>query len=164
MLKENARVIAVNNDLAIVETHRKVACQSCAVNKGCGTGVIARVIGGKRFHLEVLNPIKAEVGDEVIVGIEDNILVASSFIVYTIPLILMLAGGILGEVAARAVGLGASEGLVILFSAMGFSGGLMGINRFTRRMASNAKYRPVILSRGGERISFASRDVSGSLR
>ncbi len=164
MLTENARVIEVNDDIAVVETQRKVACQSCAVNKGCGTGVIAKILGGKRFHLKVLNPIKAEVGDEVIVGIEDNLLVASSFIVYTIPLVLMLAGGLLGDVVTRTADNSSSEWLVILLSAMGFLGGLIGINRFSRRIASNAKFRPVILSRKEKYISFASRSVSDSLR
>lgn len=147
MIKENARVIEVRDDVAVVETQRKVACQSCAVNKGCGTGVIARVLGNKRFLLEVLNPVQARVGEEVVVGIEDKALVSSSLLAYAMPLVLMIAGGIVGDVFSRPADSGGSEGVVILFSLGGFAAGLWLLRRVSRRMASDARYRPVILSR-----------------
>ncbi len=141
MIKENGRVIEVGQDFAVVETQRKVACQSCAVNKGCGTGVIARVLGNKRFYIEVLNPVQARVGEDVVVGIEDDALVSSSLLAYALPLVAMLAGGIAGDLMAG------SEGVVILSSLAGFVAGLWAVRHISRRMAREARYRPVILSR-----------------
>ncbi len=141
MIRENARVIEVRRNVAVVETRRRVACQSCAVNKGCGTGVIARVLGNKRFQLEALNPVQARVGDEVVVGIEDDALVSGSLLAYALPLVAMLAGGIAGDFATG------SEGIVILSSLAGFAAGLWAAGHISRRGGNEARYRPVILAR-----------------
>ena len=164
MIKENAKVIEVREEVAVVETQRKVACQSCAVNKGCGTGVIAKVLGNKRFFLEVLNPVQAKVGEEVVVGIEDRALVSSSLLAYAMPLIMMLAGGIAGDLISRSSGGSGNEAVVILFSLGGFAAGLWVVRRISRRMAADASYRPVILSRRtATPVVFSSAQTPGSL-
>ncbi len=163
MIKENAKVVELRDGVAVVETQRKVACQSCAVNKGCGTGLIARVLGNKRFFLEALNPVQAQVGEEVVVGIEDRALVSSSLLAYAMPLLMMLAGGIAGDLVSRSSGSG-NEAVVILLSLGGFAAGLWVVRRLSNRMADDAKYRPVILSRRIESpVVFSSAQTPGSL-
>ncbi|MFQ5488588.1 MAG: SoxR reducing system RseC family protein [Gammaproteobacteria bacterium] len=143
MLTEKAMVIAVDGERALLETTRQSACGHCSVNKACGTGVIAKALGAKRFRIEAQNSAGARVGDEVVVAIEDSLLVKSSLLVYALPLLTMLAGGMLGE-GLRAEG---GEGLTILLALLGLALGFVVAARHAAGKARKGRMRPVILSR-----------------
>lgn len=145
MIEENGRIIAVENDMALVEIQRKSVCGSCSVNKGCGAGVLSKVMGNKRFRLTVFNSVNANVGDDVIIGIEDDMLVKSSFAVYIIPLLLFFVGAWIGDNMAGQFVLPASEVPSILFGILGLFVGFVWLRRFTRKIGNDDRYRPVLL-------------------
>ncbi len=164
MLTETGKVIAVDRDRALVETVRRSVCGSCAVNKACGTGVIAKVMGRQRFQVEALNPVGARVGEEVVIGIEDRVLVRSSLLAYALPLALMLVGGVLGEWLRGGAleGIGAGEGLTIVLAGAGLAAGFF---LAARLVGGRRRGTPVILERavtgergiGGEVAGFRPR-------
>ena len=143
MLTEKAKVIAVDGERALLETTRRSACGSCAVNKACGTGVIAKVFGAKRLRIEAENAIGAKVGDEVLVAIEDSALVQGSLLAYALPLLTMLAGGMVGE------RMGEGEGLTILLALSGLALGFAIAARHATSKSQRRRMRPVILERRG---------------
>lgn len=147
MLEEQGRVVEVDEGFAWVETQRQSACGACSVNKGCGTGVISRVVGQRATRVRAINEIDAKAGDEVVIGLHDEALVRGSLAVYAVPLIAMLLMALLGDLAGRELQLDSSEGLTALLGLAGLGLGFLWVRNFSRRIATDARYQPVILRR-----------------
>ena len=120
MVEEKALVVAIEGADVLLQTQRRSACQSCSVKQGCGTSVLAKVVGQRSSQILVVNTLDAKVGDEVVIGINDNALVKGSLLIYAVPLILLLAGALLGELWAQAYGFN-SELVSIVSAIVGFT-------------------------------------------
>ncbi len=145
MLEEQGKVVAVDVGFAWVETQRKSACGSCSVNKGCGTGVISKVVGQRATQVRALNRINAKVGDEIVIGLNDQALVRGSLAIYAAPLIAMLFAALLGDLVGQELQLNSGEGLTIIFGLAGLGVGFLWVRNFSRRIADDIRYQPVIL-------------------
>jgi len=143
MIEETAHVVAVEGEHAWVETERRSSCSSCSA-KGCGTGALSSVLGAKVQRMRVSNPVNAEKGDAVVVGIDEGVLLKGSVLVYIMPLVLMLAGGLLGETLAPQWG-SDGESMSLLFGLLGLVGGMLWLRLFNRHAADNPRYTAVIL-------------------
>ena len=119
MIEEKALVVAIEGEDVLLQTQRRSACQSCSVKQGCGTSVLSKVIGKRSSQILVANTLHADVGDEVVIGINDNALVKGSLLVYALPLILLITGALLGELLAHSYSLNA-ELMSIVAGAAGF--------------------------------------------
>ncbi len=122
MLLETGRVVAVESDAVWVETIRKTTCGSCAVQKGCGHGLLNRISEGRRSLIRALpggiSPQDCRVDDEVSISIPEEVILRGSMVVYILPLLLMLAGAALGSTMLSAnVDLGSALGAVIGIAA-----------------------------------------------
>jgi len=147
MIEESGRVVALEDDVAWIEMQRKAVCDTCSVNKGCGTGVLAKAIGNKRFRIPVENTVNARVGDDVVVGIGDDMLIKSSFAVYIIPLLMLFAGAWLGEGAAQYMALSGTEGLSVICGIAGLAAGFIWLRHFTAKIGKDSRYQPLLLRR-----------------
>jgi sigma-E factor negative regulatory protein RseC len=152
MLEETGYVISKENDYIWVETARKSACQSCMVSKGCGTSVISKLYGDKVSRFRTRNTMDARVGDEIVIGMQEGGLIKGSLVVYALPLVLLLLFAILTE---QFVGVSShnSELLVVLAGITGLISGFVIVRWFSRRIANDARYQPVILRRTGRHVS-----------
>ncbi|MEE9343012.1 MAG: SoxR reducing system RseC family protein [Gammaproteobacteria bacterium] len=147
MLEEKAQVVRVENNRTWVKTQRESSCSSCAVNKGCGTSVLSKVIGARQTEIEVLTNDNYKLGDHVVIGIDESALVKGSLAVYLLPLLTLFIGAFVGNWMAN-IGLTVNSDLsAIVCGAVGFMSGLFWLKRFTRRIQSDKTYQPVILSR-----------------
>ncbi len=159
MVEEQAVVVAVEEHAAWVETQRKAACDSCAVNKGCGTAVLSKVLGNKRSRLRVLkHDLQLRVGDEVVIGLQEHALLRGSMTVYGSPLLLMMVGALLADYAGRQWLGHTSDFLDIIFGIAGFLAGLVWLRLYSARIAQDPRYQPVILS-----VSTQIRPIHGTL-
>lgn len=145
MIEEVAQVIATEGEDAWVETSRRSSCGSCEA-KGCGTGALSQVLGRRSQRLRVKNPIDAVAGDSVVLGIAESALIKGSLAVYMVPLLALLAGGLLGEVMAPQLAL-PKEGMSILFALMALALSFLWLRRFNRRAANDTRFNAVILRR-----------------
>lgn len=147
MIEEHAQVVALNAEGVWVETQRRTACGQCSANKGCGTATLAKVLGNKRSRVRALNPkaTSVAVGDEVIIGIDEQALVRGSLAVYTVPLLSLFVFGLLGQLLGTQLLFGDSEWLSIGLSILGLVLGFAWVRRFTARIASDERYQPVLL-------------------
>jgi sigma-E factor negative regulatory protein RseC len=145
MIEEQARVLAVDGDVAWVETQRQSTCGSCAANKGCGTSVLAQVLGRRRTRVRVINPIGARVGDQVVLGIEEGALVRGSAALYGLPLLSLIAGALVADWVGPA---GVNADLrAILGGTLGLAAGLWFMRRFADAARYDRRYQPVVLRR-----------------
>lgn len=97
MIEERGRVVAREVGAVWVETVRASSCQSCSARQGCGHALVNASEAGARARVRALSSSGLEVGDTVIIGIPEGLLVRGALRVYLLPLVLLLAGALLGD-------------------------------------------------------------------
>jgi len=157
MIEQNAMVVAVQGELAEVETRRLSACGGCAAKSGCGTSLLAGVFGSRPSRIKVSNPIQAQPGDQVVIGLPEAPFLRAAFALYAVPLLAMIGGGLLGEWLALSSG-SAPELGALVGGLSGLTAGLAWLRRFSYRSQRDAEYRPVVLRRvGGDSVAVQLR-------
>ena len=98
MLEEEGMVIGLEDGYAIIQTERGSSCDGCHAKSSCHSMGDAQ---GSIMEIRAINDMGAKVGDRVKVAIDSIVFLKSSFLVYVLPLIVMIAGGIIGESYAK---------------------------------------------------------------
>ena len=123
MIEQHAIILSTENDsqgdeLATIEVVRKTACGLCGKTRGCGNAIWGKIFAHNNTSFKARNTIRARVGQNVIVGIDENALMKSALLLYMVPLATMFMGAFLmsqlyeSDIAQM---LGAFLGLVIGF-------------------------------------------------
>ena len=97
MIEEQAQVIEIKGDILFLQAQTQSACGSCSANKGCGTSLLAKVVGRKFTHFQAENNVNAKVGDIVVVGLAEDALLKGSMVMYIIPILAMLVFALLAD-------------------------------------------------------------------
>ena len=140
MIEEPGRVVAVEEGAVWVQTLRKSTCSSCSANAGCGQGLLDKLaITSQRGNVRALTDLQLAVGDEVVIGVREELLLRSAGQVYLLPLLALLGGGFIAQ------SLGLSEPLSILLGL----GGLLAAGLLVRwrslRVADDPHLQPVVV-------------------
>jgi len=149
VIEERAQVVSAEGDELWVETRRQSACGQCAAKSACGTHTLSRVMGNKRNRVRVLNPgaTPVRIGDEVVIGLTEHALVRGSLAVYLMPLLSLFVFGVLGKALAEQLLISSADLLVAAFGVIGLLLGFAWVRRFSRIVASDPRYQPVLLRR-----------------
>lgn len=140
MIEEQGRVVAVEPGAVWVETVRKSTCSSCSVKAGCGQGLLDQLgVNGRRGYVRALSNLQLAVGDAVIIGVREDLLVRGSLLVYLLPLLGLFAAAVLVEQV------GLSEPWVILSAFFGFLLACYAVRWRSRVTAGDAALQPVVL-------------------
>ncbi len=145
MIEEQATVSLVDGEFAEVETERASACGSCSAKGACGTSLLSKVFGSKHSHVRVLNPVGAQAGDRVIVGLDESALLKGSFLFYIVPLLFMFVLAMAGQWLAQHYFFLAAEPFSIAGGLLGLLAGLVWLR--ARSVHHNKNYQAVILRR-----------------
>jgi sigma-E factor negative regulatory protein RseC len=97
MLETRAIVINVRGSEALVEARGEGGCGHCSREGGCGSSKLTQLFCSKPRQFKVQNEANAVVGDEVQIILQDGVLIRSSILIYVLPLVLLLGGGMLGS-------------------------------------------------------------------
>jgi sigma-E factor negative regulatory protein RseC len=148
MIEETGQVVKVGDDGFVwVETRRPSSCGACAERQGCGTSVLASVLGQRQAPVRVMNSIGAVPGDQVVIGVSESGLLRGSLAVYAVP----IAGLLIGALAGQYLGDGwirrYADLWALLGAAAGFTAGLAWLKQFSRATLHDGRYQPVILRR-----------------
>ena len=143
MIEEQASVVALEGDFAWVEAARATTCGQCSARGGCGTSMLAGVLGRRRARLKALNRAGARPGDQVVIGLPEGELMQGTLALYLLPLAGLFAGGLAGETLAALPALAGTEVPTVAGAALGFWAGLFWARARTRRSLP----RPVVLRR-----------------
>lgn len=133
MIESTARVVATEGSSVWLEPEQGGSCGSCASSSACGTkgiGTAASKLEQRRFLIS--NEDKLEVGERVVVGIRENMLLKAAVTAYALPLAVMLLAGALAQwrigddiaslvamIAGLAIGLGISRAVARRLQARG---------------------------------------------
>lgn len=140
MIEEPGRVVAVEEGAVWVETLRRSTCSACSASAGCGQGLMDKLgVGQRRGYVRALTDLQLAVGDGVVIGIREDLLVRSSLLVYLLPLLGLFAGAMLAQWLALA------ESFVILGGLSGLFSLWWLVRWRTRRVADDPLLQPVVL-------------------
>ena len=152
MIEEFAVVTQRFDDHVMLEIERRTACGLCGQKRGCGNATWGRLLGHESHEFAAENAINANVGDSVVVGIDERVVLSSAFYLYVVPLLTMLAGAVLADVLAD------NQFYVILASAIGLlvgfvwvKGHLVGYGAVKKPYGK--KFRAIVLRRSEDTVS-----------
>ena len=97
MIKEKAIVTRREGNQVVIEMQRQSVCGHCELNNGCGTGAIGRLLGHRNKPLKITSKMDLKPGDQVILGIQDRAYLNASLIIYGLPLLGLISGGLLSQ-------------------------------------------------------------------
>ena len=90
MIEETATVVAATPDHIWVEARARSACSSCGTQDSCATSSVSKLFGMRRQQLRLPNQFASSVGEQVIIGVEDQVMVTASLAAYILPVVLMI--------------------------------------------------------------------------
>lgn len=142
MIEQDASVIAVAQGAALVDVQRRSGCSACDAGNRCGTSVLAKLFGnGNATRLRLIDHIGLAPGEQVVIGVRNQVLVRASLAAYLIPLLAAIgAAGAADQAGTGDTGsaLGALLGLLL---------GLWLARLITGGTGASARFRPVLIRR-----------------
>jgi len=140
MIEEAGVVVAVEADGIWVATQRKTTCGSCSAKAACGQGILAALSADTKSHrVKVRSDLQLREGDQVTLGISEQSLVRSAFLVYMLPLFFMFI------TALGADALNLTEPWIIFAAVLGFSGGAVWVRHNSHRYLDETAMQPVVV-------------------
>ncbi len=140
MIEESGLVVALEDGAVWVQTLRKSTCSSCSANVGCGQGLLDKLaINSRRGNVRALTDLQLAVGDQVVIGVREDLLLRSAVQVYLLPLLALLAGGFIGQ----RLGLGEPLSILLGLAAL-LSAGLL-VRWRSLRVADDPRLQPVVV-------------------
>ena len=134
MIEEQALVTRVNGSQVYIHSMQSSACKQCVQQDSCGTALYAKILPSREIAL--YSHLQLNVGDTVIVGIEENHLLRASLFMYLLPLLIMLLTVGFFE---------GSEEMTALLAFFSLITGLYLVHRFQQRFTQNLMSPPQIV-------------------
>lgn len=140
MLIEQGTIVEIADSELVVQVIQQSTCGSCAAQKGCGQGVLAKYLSGSQFVRVTLKQRPATdfyVGEQVELGVEESAMLRAAFLVYLVPLLLLIAGATLGNLI--------SEPFAIFMGLSGLVVGGIYVRKQSLRKVDDPRYSPVVV-------------------
>lgn len=96
MIETPALITRTEGATAWVTSKAPASCGACG-GRGCGSSLYARLWHPHEPEYPVDNPIGAQAGEPVVVGLPDGALLAAALASYIMPVLSLLAGASLGS-------------------------------------------------------------------
>lgn len=143
MIEEQAIVVSVEGDRVLLEVVRSKPCGLCGQTRGCGISLWGKLLGHRNKLFRAVNAINAKAGDIVVVGVDEQALLAGSLAMYGVPLAMLLLGAAAASLFAPAQG--SSDAWTIAGAGIGLFLGLLWLRGHAAGRGLDARYRPVLL-------------------
>lgn len=140
MATEQGVITRVGIGTAWIKTTRSEACKGCSARNSC------HAMGGDEVEVEVevVNEVNAQPGDLVVIRFETTSLLKATFLIYTFPILCLLAGALVGRELSSLLDWGESTSAAIVgFSA--FIVSMLFVYFKANRMSRQDQYRPHVL-------------------
>ena len=90
MLEESAIVVKIENGQTWVVGTQSNGCAACAQQAGCSSNALASVL--KKKPIPVDNELMLQIGDTVMVAVDESVLLRAAFLMYLLPLCALFIG------------------------------------------------------------------------
>ena len=138
MIRESGCVVRIAGSFAWVSCESRAGCERCAQGKGCGGGLLSRLLGDRLFHIRVPVPGGISVGDQVQLGISEGALLGAACLMYLLPLLALMAGALIGDFLG-------GDGPALLLGGLALLASFLSLHVFKDRIARSSRFQPVIL-------------------
>lgn len=142
MLREEGIVVALEGAYALVVNQRKGGCGGCHSEASCG--VLSGGLGKKAAGIRARNPLNAEVGERVVLEMTESHLLRASFLVYGLPIVALVVGGVLFRSLSLSLGIGDSESVGALGGLAALLFSFYGLHRYNQHIRNDDSQHPVI--------------------
>lgn len=140
MLEEQAIVVEVSAEEVWVETCRQTACQSCSAKSSCGHSLLSKISSGKTQRLQVKTDKELQVGDQVVLGLDEGAFIRGSALVYLLPLLALIIGALTGDAL-----FGHDSLMSFVLAGAGLLACFAYVRWYSWRHRQDAQYQPVVL-------------------
>jgi sigma-E factor negative regulatory protein RseC len=142
MIEEFGTVVELKGkSTAVVMCRKSSMCEHCATSGSCE---IAN--DGKQRLAEVGNRLAANVGDRVRIATSTRSFLHSSFYLYIVPLIALVAGAVVGKLVGERLATGLDANLLSAVFGVFFMIGSFVILRVGSRALQEESYKPQIVA------------------
>lgn len=141
MIEEQGEVTALDDAHAWVLCRAQQGCARCDAGRGCGGGVLGRWLGDRLHRVRALHSGGLKVGDCVVIGVDERVLMRAAAVIYGIPLTALLIGAVAGQAWAG------SDGGALAGAAAGLLAGFTWVRAISRKMLSHRLFQPAVLRR-----------------
>lgn len=118
MVEELATVVDSDATGVWLSTTPVGSCNACNVSDDCGTGIVAKTLTPRQHRFFVSTTLALLPGEQVRIAVSEQHLLQAAFMVYMLPLLLVLCCAVL----ASSVFLFAEIGVIVAAAAGGFTG------------------------------------------
>ena len=139
MNKEQGVVQEVRGEKALVLTDRHTMCAQCVAKGYCHM-----LGGGKEMLSQARNPIAAQPGDMVVLGIPEGTVTKASLVVYMVPAIGLVGGATLGYYVAQLYHLDVNI-TTLIGSLCGLGLTMIAVRFLSNTLSKKISYQPEII-------------------
>ena len=144
MIEETAIVTAIQGEQITVKSEVKSTCSGCKQVDTCGSGQISKAFPHKTLSLQLHSALPLKIGDKVIIGLSEKILLSTAWQVYGFPLLGLLLLALLGQEISAVYSIN-GEWLQVIFAAFGGYFGYKLACRLVNKKSKAAAMAPTIL-------------------
>lgn len=134
-IREVGEVVGFFPEGVVVETNRASSCTSCSSQKGCGISALQGLFGRQRHRVTVHTDLPLHLGDHVQLVLPASALVEAALLVYLLPLVALVVGAVIGQMAFASDGWAMAGGLIGFVLSVGFIARLQSTTRRKGRFA-----------------------------
>ncbi|MGE5503398.1 MAG: SoxR reducing system RseC family protein [Actinomycetota bacterium] len=136
-----ARVVSADGRVAVLEPEQTTSCGSCASASACGAKAGPNWLQARQF--KIANDEGLVAGERVVVGIPEGTVVKGAMIAYALPLVTMMAGGVVAQ------NMGGGDGAAVLATLGGLAIGLGIARLLAGRLSARGILAPRFIRRAG---------------
>ena len=138
MIKEVGVVTRVEGITARVAVEKRGTCDGCTAQGSCETK-------GESMEIEALNIARAKEGQTVRISIQPQTYLKGSMLVYGMPLVLFIAGAIVGKHAGEEYFKDMNSDIIAAIGGFGaLILSLLGVNVWAKKTESKTENKPVV--------------------
>ena len=139
MATEQGIVIKIDSSAAWVKTVKSGACKGCTARGSCHS-----LGGGDDVEVKAINDAGAKVGDRIVLSIETSSLLKATFLLYVFPILVLIAGALMGQGVAPYIGVNPSGFAAVVGFALFFAAVFL-MKSKANKLAEKNEYRPKII-------------------
>lgn len=147
MIENIAEVVRQEHDHIWLQGTTISGCARCDAGRGCGGGIFGKLVRRRMAGFAVpADDWHLQAGDVVVVGLTEGVLLRATLLTYLLPLTLLFAGGVIGQLWF------AREWASIALAGLGLVAGIM-LLRPAQQQILGPLLQPRILRRADSRES-----------